>query len=237
METKIRSLTHPWNLSPKDAKTLQIQLSRRVVRESEINIENVTSVTGVDTHYQGDLSLAVAVTIRLPELETVECSTAVKRATFPYVSGLLAFREGPAILAALKNLTTAPELLMFDGHGIAHPRRCGLASHIGLLMDRPSIGCAKTLLSGYYDEPDTERGHSSPLKDGDDIIGAVVRSRHGVKPLFVSIGHRINLKDSISIVLRCCSRYRVPETMRQADQLARGELKHLKRCKNLQENR
>ena len=98
METKIRSLTHPWNLSPKDARTLQIQLSRRVVREPEINIENVTTVTGVDTHYQGDLSLAVAVTIRLPELETVECSIAVKRATFPYVSGLLAFREGPAIL-------------------------------------------------------------------------------------------------------------------------------------------
>lgn len=139
METKIRSLTHPWNLSPKDARTLQIQLSRRVVREPEINIENVTTVTGVDTHYQGDLSLAVAVTIRLPELETVECSTALKRATFPYVSGLLAFREGPAILAALKNLITAPDLLMFDGHGIAHPRRCGLASHIGLLMDRPSI--------------------------------------------------------------------------------------------------
>ena len=227
MEIKIRSLTHSWNLSPKDARNLQIQLSHRVVRESEINIENVTTVTGVDTHFQGDLSLAVAAIIRLPELEPVEFSTAVKRATFPYLSGLLAFREGPAIMAALNNLRTAPELLMFDGHGIAHPRRCGLASHIGLLIDRPSIGCAKTLLSGSYDEPDTERGHSSPLKDSDEIIGAVVRTRHGVKPLFVSTGHRIDLKDSISIVLRCCSRYRIPETIRQADQLARIELKHL----------
>ena len=175
------------------------------------------------------MSSDIRKSIRLPELEPVEFSTAVKRATLPYVSGLLAFREGPAIMAALNNLRTAPELLMFDGHGIAHPRRCGLASHIGLLMDRPSIGCAKTLLLGYCNETVTKRGHSSPLKDGDEIIGAVVRTRHGVKPVFVSIGHRINLKDSISIVLRCCNRYRLPETIRRADHLARGELKHLKR--------
>ena len=112
--------------------------------------------------------------------------------------------------------------VIFDGQGIAHPRRCGLASHIGLLLDMPSIGCAKTRLSGRYEEPHTEKGSYSYLKDGDETIGAVVRTRSNVKPLFVSIGHRINLHDSISIVLQCCPRYRLPETTRRADKLARG---------------
>jgi deoxyribonuclease V len=114
---------------------------------------------------------------------------------------------------------------MFDGQGIAHPRRCGLASHIGLLLDRPSIGCAKTLLSGRYQEPGIEKGCYSLLKDCEETIGAVVRTRSGVRPLFVSIGHRMNLQESIRIVLKCCVKYRIPETLRRADQLAREELK------------
>ena len=141
---------------------------------------------------------------------------------FPYIPGLLTFREGPAILAALEHLTTAPDLLVFDGQGIAHPRRCGLASHIGLLLDMPSIGCAKTKLSGRHKEPLSEKGSYSYLKEGEETIGAVVRTRSKVKPLFVSIGHRINLNDSINIVLKCCPKYRLPETTRRADKLARG---------------
>jgi deoxyribonuclease V len=138
--------------------------------------------------------------------------------------GLLTFREGPAILTAIGKLTAAPDLLIFDGQGIAHPRRCGLASHMGLLLDIPSIGCAKTRLSGRYEEPRSAKGSYSYLKDGEETIGAVVRTRSKVKPLFVSIGHRINLQDSINIVLRCCAKYRLPETTRRADKLARSRL-------------
>jgi deoxyribonuclease V len=162
------------------------------------------------------------VVIRLSDLSTVDYATAVRKIRFRYMPGLLTFREGPAILAALDHLTAAPALLIFDGQGIAHPRRCGLASHIGLLLDIPSIGCAKTRLSGRYEEPSIEKGSYSYLKDGDETIGAVVRTRSKVKPLFVSIGHRINLQDSINMVLRCCSKYRLPETTRRADRLARG---------------
>jgi deoxyribonuclease V len=140
----------------------------------------------------------------------------------PYIPGLLTFREGPAILAAMDHLTAAPDLLIFDGQGIAHPRRCGLASHLGLLLDIPSIGCAKTRLSGSYEAPRIEKGSYSYLKDGEETIGVAVRTRTKVKPLFVSIGHRINLHDSINIVLKCCPKYRLPETTRRADKLARS---------------
>jgi deoxyribonuclease V len=210
-------------LKPKEAIALQERLSRKVIRKSGINIRDVVTVAGVDTHYRDSLALAAVVTIRLADLETVDFATAVKRVSFPYIPGLLTFREGPAILDALNNLAIKPDLLMFDGQGISHPRRFGLASHIGLLLDMPTIGCAKTLLWGHYEEPGTEKGSYSHLKDGDETIGAVVRTRSRVKPLFVSIGHRINLQDSISIVLKCCRRYRLPETMRRADKLARKE--------------
>ena len=221
----LKPLTNPHlrSLKPKEATALQERLSRKVIRKSGINIKDVVTVAGVDTHYRDDLALAAVVTIRLADLETVDFATAVKRVSFPYIPGLLTFREGPAILDALNNLAIKPDLLMFDGQGIAHPRRFGLASHIGLLLDMPTIGCAKTLLWGRYKEPGTEKGSYSLLKDGDETIGAVVRTRSRVKPLFVSIGHRINLQDSIRIVLICCHQYRLPETMRRADKLARKE--------------
>jgi deoxyribonuclease V len=221
------AIRHRWDLTPQEAMALQSQLSGRIIRKSAIRPEDVVTVAGIDAHYRDNLSLAVAVIIKLPDLETVEYATAVKRIRFTYIPGLLTFREGPAILDALNNLAATPDLLMFDGQGIAHPRRCGLASHIGLLLDRPSIGCAKTLLSGCYQEPGTEKGCYSFLKDRDETIGAVVRTRNGVRPLFVSIGHRMNLQDSIRIVLKCCVKYRMPETLRRADQLAREELKHI----------
>jgi len=223
MNTIPLKITHPWDLPPQEAVALQKQLSRKVIRTSGSSIEDVATVAGVDTHYRNGLATAAVVTIKLPDLETVDCATAVRRVNFPYIPGLLTFREGPAIFDALNNLNFTPDMLMFDGQGIAHPRRCGLASHIGLLLDRPSIGCAKTRLAGRYEEPHTEKGGYSYQKDGDEIIGAVVRTRNSVKPLFVSIGHRINLEDSIRIILKCCSRYRLPETARRADKLARKE--------------
>ena len=203
---------------------VQKQLAGKVIRRSGIDIGDVATVGGVDTHFHQGLATAAVVVLRLSDLVTVDCATAVRRVNFPYIPGLLTFREGPAILAALGHLTGAPDLLMFDGQGIAHPRRCGLASHIGLLLDLPSIGCAKTRLSGRYEEPRAEKGSYSYLKDSDETIGAVVRTRSNVKPLFVSIGHRINLQDSINIVFRFCSRYRLPETTRRADKLARSRL-------------
>ena len=141
---------HPWNLKPKKAVTLQKHLAGKVIRKSGIEIENVATVAGVDTHFRQSLAIAAVVVIRLSDLATVDHATAVKKISFPYIPGLLTFREGPSILAALDNLTAAPDLLIFDGQGIAHPRRCGLASHIGLLLDMPSIGCAKTRLWGRY---------------------------------------------------------------------------------------
>ena len=224
MDLKPLTNPHPWDLTPKEAIALQKHLAGKVIRSSGIDIGDVAAVAGVDTHYHQGLATAAVVVIRLSDLATLDHATAVGKIRFPYIPGLLTFREGPAILNALDHLTVASDLLIFDGQGIAHPRRCGLASHIGLLLDMPAIGCAKTRLSGWNEEPHTEKGSYSYLKDGDETIGAVVRTRSNVKPLFVSIGHRINLQDSINIVLQCCPRYRLPETTRRADKLARGRL-------------
>ena len=177
MNLKPPAITHPWNLTPQQAIALQKQLSRKVIRKSGFNIDDVETVAGIDTHYYQGLSAASVVSIRLADLETVDRATACRQVGFPYIPGLLTFREGPVILDALNNLSSVPDLLMFDGQGIAHPRRCGLASHIGLLLNRPSIGCAKTKLSGRYKEPQTEKGSYSSLKAGNETIGAVVRTR------------------------------------------------------------
>ena len=222
MDSKPLTNPHSWDLTPQEAIAVQKHLAGKVIRKSETDIGDVATVAGVDVHCQPGLATAAVVVIRLSDRATVDQATAVKKIRFPYLPGLLTFREGPAILAALDHLTAAPDLLIFDGQGIAHPRRCGLASHLGLLLDIPSIGCAKTRLSGWYEEPLTEKGSYSYLKDGGEIIGAVVRTRPKVKPLFVSIGHRINLRDSINIVLKSCTKYRLPETTRRADKLARG---------------
>jgi deoxyribonuclease V len=209
-------------MTPKEAIAVQKHLAGNIIRKSETDIGNVAKVAGIDTYFHQDLAVAAVVVIRLSDLSTADHATAVRKIRFPYMPGLLTFREGPAIIAAMDHLTTAPDLLIFDGQGIAHPRRCGLASHIGFLLDIPSIGCAKTKLAGRYKGPGSGKGSYSYLKDGEETIGAVVRTRSKVKPLFVSIGHRINLHDSINIVLQCCSEYRLPETTRRADKLARG---------------
>ncbi|MGD9139573.1 MAG: deoxyribonuclease V [Desulfobacterales bacterium] len=213
---------HPWDLTPREAMAVQKQLAIKVKPASAIPLGNINTVAGVDTHYDHDRATAAVVVLRLADLTTIDHAIAVKEVRFPYIPGLFTFREGPAIVDAFSHLTISPDLLIFDGQGIAHPRRCGLASHIGLLLDLPSIGCAKTRLLGRYIEPHATKGCYSYLKDGNETIGAAVRTRSRVKPVFVSIGHRINLRDSIKIVLRCCPRYRLPETTRRADRLARS---------------
>jgi len=200
---------------------LQRQLARRVIGKSTVDPANIQTVAGVDAHYRDQLATAAVVVVGIQNLEIVDWVTSSTRLNFPYIPGLLSFREGPAVLDALAKLSPQPDLLIFDGQGIAHPRRFGIASHIGLLLDKPSIGCAKTRLIGSFREPGRKKGSYTHLKDHDETIGAVVRTRDGVKPVYVSIGHRVDLSDSIRIVLQCCRRYRLPEPIRRAHHLAR----------------
>lgn len=215
-------IIHTWNLNRQEAFDLQAQLAGQVIQTSGIKTQNITTVAGVDTHYHQGNAIAAVVTLKLIGLEVVEQATAVQPVKFPYIPGLLSFREGPVVLDAIKKLASPPDALIFDGQGIAHPRRFGLACHMGLWVDIPSIGCAKKCLSGSYTEPDSAKGSYSYLRDGKDIIGAVVRTRTEVKPLFVSVGHGLSLADCIRIVLKCCRRYRLPEPIRKAHSLARA---------------
>ena len=208
----------------KEAITLQTKLARRVIRKAFFAPSDMITVAGVDTAYRQNRACAAVVVISLEDLKIIEEVVAVKPARFPYIPGLLSIREGPVILEALSRLKAAPDVLMVDGHGIAHPRRFGLASHLGLFTGTPAIGCAKTRLIGEYEEPQSTRGSIANLTDEGETIGAVVRTRTGVKPVFVSIGHRINLDLCIRIVLKSCRGYRLPEPLRRADHLSRKKL-------------
>jgi deoxyribonuclease V len=219
---------HPWDLTPEQAIALQKQLAVGVIHKSTLKINRVKTIAGIDTAYREGVGCAAVVVLEFEDLKTVESQTATRPIEFPYVPGLLSFREGPVILEALDKLKSTPDLLMFDGQGIAHPRRFGIASHIGLLADTPAVGCAKTKLVGKYQEPDVERGNFTYLQDDDNTIGAVVRTRSKVKPVFVSTGHRVNLGSCIKLVLRCCKGFRLPEPIRRADKLARQVLQETK---------
>jgi deoxyribonuclease V len=210
--------SHPWDMTTQDARRLQMKLSAHIIRENRL--KTVKTVAGIDVGMKGDMASAAIVVFNFPGLDVVVQTTATRRITFPYIPGLLSFREGPVILDALDQLDCIPDLLIFDGQGIAHPYRLGIASHIGLLVNLPSIGCAKSRLCGQYQEPGIERGSHVPLMDHGETIGAVVRTRTSVKPVFVSIGHRVDLKASIEYVLGCCKGYRLPETTRKAHNLA-----------------
>ena len=210
--------SHFWDMSPQDARRLQMKLAAHVIRKNRLG--TIKTVAGIDVGIKGDMACAAVVVLNFPGLDIAAQSTATRRVTCPYIPGLLSFREGPVILDALDRLDRKPDLLIFDGQGIAHPRRLGIASHIGLLSDLPSIGCAKSRLCGQYQEPGVERGSHVLLMDHGETIGAIVRTRTGVKPVFVSIGHRVDLKTSIDVVLGCCKGYRLPETTRQAHRLA-----------------
>jgi deoxyribonuclease V len=224
----IQKIVHPWDLKPEGAIALQTKLAPRVIRKSRIRPTEIATVAGVDAGYGNDRAYAAVVVLNLTDLEVLEKAVASKTVTFPYVPGMLAFREGPVILEALGKLKSPPDLLMLDGQGIAHPRRFGIASHIGLLTDIPSIGCAKKILLGDYVEPQRTGGSISYLTDGDETIGAVVRTRTAVKPVFASIGHLMDLNDSIRIILKACRGYRLPEPIRRADHLSRKQVQSIK---------
>lgn len=215
-------LLHKWNLSPVEGTAIQRELQRHVVTENCIG--PVGHVAGVDVSFPArNVARAAIVVLTFPELRPVDCAVAETQVAFPYIPGLLAFREGPAVLAAAAELQTMPDLFLFDAHGLAHPRRLGLASHAGLLLDWPSIGCAKSRLIGEYVNPDRDKGSCSNLMDRGQSIGMVVRTRAGVKPLFVSIGHKVDLDTAVRYVLACAPKYRLPETTRWAHRIAGGE--------------
>jgi deoxyribonuclease V len=213
-------LSHDWDVTPAAARALQDALRGRVVLRDQLG--EVRCVAGVDVGFEQDnaITRAAVVLLSFPELELLEYAIARRPTSFPYVPGLLSFREIPTVLDALAQLQGRPDLLLCDGQGIAHPRRFGIASHLGVLCDIPAIGVAKSRLIGSYGNLPDQRGAWIPLRDGGEIIGAVLRSRRGVNPLFISPGHRISLPTAVYYTLACTTRYRLPETTRQAHRLA-----------------
>lgn len=211
---------HPWDVTPAEAMAIQERLRSAVVVDDDFG--PVRHVAGIDIGFleKNTITRAAAVVLSFPELQMQEQAVVERPTTFPYVPGLLSFRETPAALEALAQLTVRPDLLLCDGQGLAHPRRFGLACHIGLLSGIPAIGAAKTRLVGRHEPLPSSRGSWQPLWDGDEQIGAVLRTRDRVKPLYVSVGHRISLASAVEYVLACAPKYRLPETTRQAHRLA-----------------
>lgn len=212
--------TTDWTLPPAAARALQSELAPRV--EDRDRLGAIELVAGIDIGFEdgGQTTRAAVAVLRLADLALVETALARCATRFPYVPGLLSFREVPAALDALAGLTCTPDLLVCDGQGRAHPRRFGLACHLGWLLDAPAIGVAKSRLTGTYDEPGLRRGAWSPLLDRDVTIGAVVRTRANTRPVFVSTGHRIGLARAIELTLALAPRFRLPETTRHAHRLA-----------------
>jgi deoxyribonuclease V len=212
---KIHNL-HSWDLNPTEAIDLQRQLAERVdLRSPLVRCE---LVAGADIAYErdSDVYYAGVVVVRVADGEVVESRSAVRKSPFPYIPGLLSFREAPALLEAFAGIESEPDAVMFDGQGFAHPRRMGLACHVGLWLDRPCLGCAKSLLLGKFREPVKRAGSLSPLTDGGEVIGKVVRTRDGVRPVYVSAGHRIDLASAVRVTLQTCRGFRIPEPTRQA---------------------
>ncbi len=216
------ALEHPWNLSPTEAVALQRSLRERIVVDDRLG--PVQRVAGVDVGFEdgGRITRAAVAVLAYPALEPLESAVARRLTSFPYIPGLLSFREIPAILDALQGLERLPDLLLCDGQGIAHPRRLGIATHLGLVTDLPAIGVAKSRLVGTHGPVPEARGGWAALRDGGEIIGAVLRTRMRVKPVFVSPGHRVSLATAVAYTMACTTRYRLPETTRAAHRLASG---------------
>ncbi len=213
---------HPWDLDYQAAVALQGRLGKVVIRADALGV--VRRVAGVDVGFRDErrITRAAVAVLDFPSLAPREEAVAQCPTRFPYIPGLLSFREVPAVLAALERLEDLPDLILCDGQGIAHPRRFGIACHLGVLLDLPTIGVAKSRLVGTHQAVPEKKGAWVPLWDGDECIGAVLRTRSRVRPLYISIGHRVSLETAIDYVLRCTTRYRLPETTRAAHRLASG---------------
>lgn len=220
----MRSL-HEWQVSPTQARAIQFDLAARVSRNNGIGDPRLIAGVDISSADSRGMARGAVVVLRYPGMELVETRVVEGRPGFPYVPGLLSFRESPLILAACRELELTPDLFIVDGQGIAHPRRLGIASHLGLLLDTPTIGCAKSILRGKHEPLDREAGSSAPLVDGGEVVGAALRTREGVSPVYVSIGHRVDLEAAVLWVQASCRGYRLPEPARLAHLAAGGKLR------------
>lgn len=216
---------HDWNITPAQAVLLQRKMVSEVVYNQPIDLSAVRLVAGVDVSVKPNaagtaMSQAAIAVLSFPDLKPVETALATIPTPFPYIPGLLSFREGPVLEQAFKRLQSEPDVFIFDGMGRAHPRRIGIATHMGLWLQKPTIGCGKTLLTGKYQEVPDERGAYSDLLDKGEVIGVVLRTRVGVKPVFISVGHLADLSTSVALVMQCTTKYRLPEPIRAAHNAA-----------------
>lgn len=205
---------HSWEVSPQEAIKIQKDLKSNISLKKSFN--KIDKIAGVDVSYHQNKMIAGVIIFKFPNLKIIERQSFVASINFPYIPGLLTFREGPSILSAFKKIKNEPDIILFDGQGIAHPRRMGIATHLGLFLNRPTIGCAKSRLSGKYTSVGEQKGDYTPLNEGEEVLGVVLRTRKGVKPIFLSPGHKIDLPNSIEIVLKCIVKYRLPLPVREA---------------------
>ena len=221
---KVGSL-HGWRVSPSQAQEIQLKMASLVSRTNELTGPRFIAGVDISVDRARGMGRGAVVVLSYPELEVAEVQTVEDNINFPYVPGLLSFREAPITLAACEKLEITPDLVLVDGQGIAHPRRLGLASHLGLFLDKPTIGCAKSRLCGSHFEPANEAGSHAELLDNDEVIGAALRTKAGVNPIYVSIGHKVDLESAIYWAMQCCRGYRLPEPTRLAHLAAGGNLK------------
>jgi deoxyribonuclease V len=216
---------HRWDVSVAEAKQIQLGLADKVVRDGSLDVVELIAGVDISGANSDGMARGAIVVLRYPSMEVVERSVVTMAVGFPYVPGLLSFREMPLILAACRKLSAMPDLFIADAQGIAHPRRLGLASHLGLVLNVPTIGCAKSILCGKHGSLGEDPGDRAPLVDGGEVVGSALRTKRCVKPVYVSIGYRIDLDEACRWVLECCRGYRLPEPTRLAHQAASGKIK------------
>ncbi len=216
---KIEAL-HDWDLSPKTAIKLQNELAPQLISDTPLELGRIKLVAGVDVSVKQGISRAAVVVMRYPDLETIEVVRAQGETSYPYIPGLLAFREGLLLVSALRRMQREPDVFIFDGMGQIHPRRMGIAAHLGLWLGRPTVGCGKTHFIGEYQEPAREKGSRRPLMHKGEQLGVVLRTRANVKPVYVSVGHLADLESAVDLVLTCTTRFRLPQPIREAHNAA-----------------
>jgi deoxyribonuclease V len=221
---RLRSL-HDWRISHAEAVAVQRRLAKEVLHTGKVTAIRIVAGVDVSSNRARGEATGAVVLLEYPGLEMIEASVVHGAVNFPYIPGLLSFREAPLVLAACEALSMTPDLILVDGQGIAHPRRIGLASHLGLILDMPTIGCAKSRLCGNHEVLGLEPGEQTDLVHDEETVGVVLRTRRGTKPVYVSVGHRIDLLTAVQWVLACCQGYRLPEPLRLAHQAAGGNLK------------
>lgn len=211
---------HEWGLPPKEAIQLQSDLAVQLIDNTPIDIDSLTHIAGVDVSVKDNVSQAAVVVLTFPDLQVVETVLASQPTSYPYIPGLLTFREGPVLQEAFEKLEIVPDVFIFDGMGQIHPRRMGIAAHLGLWLDKPTIGVGKTHFIGEYDTPAIDKGAYSSLVYKGSQLGVVLRTRRNVKPVYISVGHKADLASAIDLIMRVSPKYKLPEPIRQAHNAA-----------------